>query len=98
MDLPTFEDATDAVSDATDSVRDRSRTLLPWLPTPPECECGRLMYAAVTWDPHMVEYVNSWTCHADDCDAPDRYRDDPGVPAPDPPRRGAPALREAIDK
>jgi hypothetical protein len=50
------------------------------------------MYADTAWDPQMVEYVNAWTCR--NCDAPDRYRDDPDVPDPEPPRRGAPTIRD----
>jgi hypothetical protein len=92
MDLPTFNDATDA----TDAVRGHGRALIPWLPDPPNCpECDAMLYADVTFDPTMAEYVNSWTCRA--CDAPDRYRDDPDATAPEPPRRGATALREVFD-
>jgi RNase P subunit RPR2 len=95
--LPTFSDATDAATDVADAVRDHARTLLPWLPDPPECpQCGALMYADVTFDPKMVEHVNCWTCR--NCDAPDRYREDPDVDDPEPPREGAPVLREVFDK
>lgn len=97
MDLPTFADASESAQQATDAVRAHGRTLLPWLPDPPTCDCGALMYADVTFDHGMVEYVNSWTCRADGCDAPDRYRDDPDVPDPEPPRRGATRLREAFE-
>ena len=95
-DLPTFSDATDALEGAVDSVQNHGRTLIPWLPDPLTCECGSQMYATVTFDPNMVEYVNAWECRADGCDAPDRYRDDPDVPDPDPPRPGAATLKEVL--
>jgi len=98
-DLPTFAEASEAASDAVDAVRDHSRTLIPWVPDPPNCpECGALMYADVTWDPRMVEYVNSWACRTDACDAPDRYRDDPNVADPKPPSEGATQLREVFQQ
>jgi len=97
MDVPTFDDATDAVSEAAGTARHQGRTLIPWLPDPPTCdECGALLYADVTFDPRMVEHVNCWTCR--ECDAPDRYRNDPGVPDPDPPCEGAPQLREVFNE
>lgn len=95
--LPTFSDATDAADDVADAVRDHGRTLLPWLPDPPQCEaCNSLLYADVTFDPGQVEYVNCWTCRNPECDAPDRYRDDPDVDDPTPPQRGARQLREVL--
>jgi len=94
MDVPTFSDATDAATDLSDAVRDHGRTLLPWLPDPPQCDCGALMYADETFDPRYAEYVNCWTCR--NCDAPDRYRDDPDVPDPTPPSEGSPILREVF--
>lgn len=94
VDLPTFTDAKETVEDAA---RQHGRNLIPWLPTPPECrECSSLLYADVTWDPRMVEYVNSWTCRNQDCTAPDVYRDDPGAPDPTPPSRGANELRKLL--
>ena len=95
-ELPTFSDAADAAGDVANAARDRGRTLLPWLPDPPTCECGAMMYADVTFDPQMAEYVSSWTCRTEECDAPDRYRDDPNVPDPDPPSEGATQLRETL--
>ena len=93
-DLPTFGDVSDGVSDAVDTLQDHGRPLIPWLPDPPRCECGALMYATVSWDPRMVEYANAWECRA--CDAPDRYRDDPGVADPEPPTGGTTQLREVL--
>ena len=92
--LPTFGDATDALEAAVDTVQDHGRTLIPWLPDPPRCDCGAMMYATETFDPRMVEYVNAWECRA--CDAPDRYRDDP-VPDPAPPRPGATDLKKLLN-
>jgi len=95
MSLPTFGDETDTTTDVADAVRDHGRTLIPWLPDPPTCDCGALMYATETYDPQMVEYVRAWECRH--CDRPDRYRDDPGIDAPKPPSEGAPALQEMFD-
>lgn len=95
MDLPTFDTTSDAPS-VTDAVRDHGRKLLPWLPTPPDCEeCGAMLYATTTFDPRQVAYVRAWTCN--NCDAADRYRDDPDLPPPEPPSRGAPLIREVLN-
>ncbi|QLG62821.1 hypothetical protein [Halorarum salinum] len=92
-DLPTFSEAKEAIED----VQEHGRTLLPWLPDPPTCECGALMYASETFAPKQAMYVNSWECRNGACDAPDRYRDDPGVPDPEPPSRGATQLCEVFN-
>jgi hypothetical protein len=96
MGLPTFDDATEAAGEVADTVSGHGRTLIPWLPDPPEChECGSMTYADVVWDPQMVEYVDAWVCQQ--CDARPQYRDDPQSDGPDPPERGAPALRERYE-
>ena len=96
VDLPTFDDVRDGVQSTTETVQAHGRTLIPWLPDPQKCECGAMMYATETFDPRQVEYVNAWECRAEGCDAPDRYRHDPGVSAPNPPRRGATQLKEVL--
>lgn len=59
-DLPTFADATDAAEQA---VRSHGRTLIPWLPDPPQCpECAALTYADVTFDPREAYHVTTWYC------------------------------------
>lgn len=97
--LPTFDDAGEQAADVADAVREHGRALIPWLPDPPTCEqCGVMRYADVTFDPDMVEYVRSWTCRNDECDAPDRYREEPAdLPELEGPSEGAPALQEAFD-
>ena len=95
--LPTFDDVREGVQSASDSVQEHGRNLIPWLPDPPNCErCGAMMYATVTFDSRMVQYTNAWECRADGCNGPMRYRDDPNVPDPDPPQRGATQLREVL--
>lgn len=62
-DLPTFGDAADAAS----RVRQRGRTLLPWLPDPPACPaCGTLQHASAAFDPREVIHVTTWHCR--ECD------------------------------
>jgi len=96
MELPTFGDASDVAEDAADAVRGHGRTLIPWLPDPPEChECGSMMYADVVFDPEFAEHVDAWVCQQ--CDARPQYRDDPQSDDPDPPKRGAPTLRERYE-
>lgn len=74
-DLPSFGDATQAASDAADSIRNHGRTLVPWLPDPPDCaDCGALMYADETYDSGQAMYVRSWACKA--CGR-EEYRDEP---------------------
>lgn len=92
MDLPTFSDATDAASEA---VNRHGRTLIPWLPDPPTCECGALRYASTTFDPVQAAYVASWECR--ECDAADTYRD-PEYEAEmqDGPREGSSIIREHL--
>ena len=80
-DLPTFSDA----EDAADRAKQHGRKLLPWLPTPPDCEeCGAMMYAGETFDPQEVRYVRCWECK--ECGR-QTYRDDPDVGEPEQPRR-----------
>jgi hypothetical protein len=93
-DLPTFSDAKDA---AVDAVAQHGRTLIPWLPDPPTCDCGALMYASESFDVRQAAYVASWECRA--CDGPDRYRDpEYGEEFADPPREGSPVVREYFDR
>lgn len=95
-DLPTFSDAADSAQAAADAVRDHGRTLIPWLADPPACDaCDALMYADVTFDPRLVEYVDCWACR--ECGR-EIYRDDPGEHEPAPPRRGAPAIRDLFNQ
>ena len=81
VDVPTFSDA----EDAAETAKSHGRKLLPWLPTPPDCEqCGAMMYASETYDPQEVRYVRSWKCK--ECGV-EIYRNDPGVGDPEQPRR-----------
>ncbi len=67
--LPTFSEAKDTV----DTVQQKARTLIPWLPDPPACpECGAMMYAGQTFDSREAMPVASWQCR--ECDGPDLYR------------------------
>lgn len=91
-DLPTFSDAADAASEAVDR---HGRTLLPWLPDPPTCECGALRYAATTFDWRQAAYVASWECR--ECDAADTYREPVYEDAlQDGPREGSSVIRDLI--
>lgn len=94
--LPTFSDATEAASDAADAVRQRGRTLIPWLSDPPTCDdCGALLYASETFDPVQVCTVASWECR--ECDAADRYRDPAyGDDRRDGPREGSDRVRAVL--
>ena len=44
VDLPNL--SKEAAENATEKVKQESRNLLPWLPSPPSCsDCGQLMFA-----------------------------------------------------
>ena len=82
MNLPTFDDA----GDAAEPVANHGRALIPWLPDPQQCpECGALMLADVTFDPHFVEHTPCWSCP--ECGT-ETYRDEPFDISIAPPRRG----------
>lgn len=51
------------LGDVQDTVEETGRNLIPWLPDPFTCpECNVYCYTSMTWDPHMVEYTESWEC------------------------------------
>jgi transcription elongation factor Elf1 len=65
------------LGEATDDIAQQGRNLLPWLPDPLECpKCGAYCYTSTTWDPHMVEYTESWLCKS--CNQ-HYYRDTDGL-------------------
>lgn len=92
MDLPTFSEATDAASDAAQE----ARTLIPWLPDPPQCPgCGTLQSASETFDPDQALYVTSWYCP--ECDQ-HRYREpEYGEDVVEGPQSGATQLQELLN-
>lgn len=56
MDIP---DLGDGIEDA----KQTTKNLIRWLPTPFQCkDCGTYCRESTTWDPHMVEYTESWKC------------------------------------
>lgn len=68
MDIPNLGDA----ETVTDAVRTKTKTLVPWLPTPLECPgCGAYMDATREYDRQQAAFypmgkAPAWSC--DDCD------------------------------
>jgi hypothetical protein len=54
-DLPTIDDA-------TDEVKKRGASLIPWLDDPHECECGALCEATTEYVGQMASYEDVWVC------------------------------------
>jgi hypothetical protein len=60
VDIPEFGDGD---SSTVESVSERAKGLVPWLPDPYRCDnCDSLCKASVTWDPQMCDYMDSWEC------------------------------------
>lgn len=95
MDLPTFSDAAETAQQSVQAAQSHGRNLIPWLPDPPVCTCGALMYADTAFDPRWVEYVPSWECR--ECGT-QRYREEPFEVGVEPPRRGASKLQEVFSE
>ena len=52
----------EAAESASEAV-EQSKVLCPWLPDPHTCEaCGVYCDASSTFDPQMMEPVESWEC------------------------------------
>ncbi|AFH21766.1 hypothetical protein OSG_eHP8_00240 [environmental Halophage eHP-8] len=53
-DLPTLDDAENAVEKATG--------LIPWLEDPRECECGAYCKAETQYVGQQASYMDVWVC------------------------------------
>jgi len=53
-DLPTLDDAQDAVEKATG--------LIPWLEDPRECKCGHYCEAQTEYVGEQASYMDIWVC------------------------------------
>jgi len=59
-DLPTLDDAQDAVEKATG--------LIPWLEDPKECDsCGTFCEADTQYVGQQAAYTDVWVCPNEDC-------------------------------
>ena len=59
-DLPTLDDAENAVEKATG--------LIPWLADPKECDnCGTFCEADTQYVGHQAAYTDVWVCPNEDC-------------------------------
>ena len=59
-DLPTLDDAQDAVEKATG--------LIPWLEDPKECDnCGAYCTADTQYVGQIADYTDVWVCPNEDC-------------------------------
>jgi len=59
-DLPTLDDAQDAVEKATG--------LIPWLEDPKECDnCGTYCEADTQYVGQQASYMDVWVCPNEDC-------------------------------
>jgi len=60
VDVPSFGQSD---SKSVESVSERAKGLIPWLPDPYKCDdCNSTCEAAVTFDPTLCEPVKCWTC------------------------------------
>lgn len=53
-DLPTIDDAEDAIKTA--------QNLVPWLPDPYQCECGAYCEATIEYVGQQATYMDIWRC------------------------------------
>lgn len=89
MDLDTF-------SRGAETVKRKTRGLIPWLPHFDCPECNRVCEADITYDPRMVERTRSWYCSH--C-ARHFYREEPWEPdRPPGPQEGNSRLRDLFER
>ena len=64
--------------EATETAREQSKRLIPWLPDPHRCECGSLCNADNQYVAEQAFYMDVWVCPRDDC-GKRYYRDEKDV-------------------